>query len=190
VDAILSVLAIVDACDTDPVVWWVDLGPGKGMFRLCGAWVLDTEDLNGHLTDLVVGRRLLVTAAGRAALADSRLPLHNLIDADALRDAVVQWRDELQAAYEERARQGPTGKGLAAPRWPDIPEPLDVETATADAGDPRTSRALAIARWFDVLCFAWTSIENQRLTRPYLRKLGGDSARPLPIAFEEAGVPA
>jgi hypothetical protein len=123
-------------------------------------------------------------------MADSNLPLDHLIDADATHEAVVQWRNELQAAYEQRTRQGSTGKSLAAPRWPHLPGPLDIETVTADAGDPRTSRALGIARWFDVLCYAWTSIENQRLTRPYLRKLGGDTARLLPVIFAKTGVPA
>jgi hypothetical protein len=189
-DTVSSVLAIVDAHDSDPVVWWANLGPSNGMFRLCGAWVLDTPELRDKLADLIAGRALLTTIAGRAALTYRDIPLDGHIDVVTTHHAVLAWRDELQTAYEKRAAHGSAGKGLIAPRWPDIPELLNVEDITAVAGDPRACRALGIARWFDTLCFAWDSIEGQRLARPYLREHGGEVARTLPVAYANVAVPA
>lgn len=180
-----SVSAVVDAVDGIPVVWWVDVGPGSaGMPRLCGAWVLDAPDAAETLRALTATRVLVATADGRALLEKHEVAVERVLDLAATLTAVVAARDELQAAYEHAVANRKNGRSLTAPRWPSLPEPLDVETAAEAGGDPRTSRALGIARWIDRLCTAWDAIEEQRLTRAYMRALGGPAARAVPAVIE------
>src|SRR4051794_23563762 len=54
--------------------------------------------------------------------------------------AVATVRDELQVVYEEAEAARRTT--LTPPRWPALPQPLDIETASTPGGDHRTSRAL------------------------------------------------
>jgi hypothetical protein len=188
-----SVSAVVDAVDGVPVVWWVDVGAGSaGMPRLCGAWVLDVPDPAERLRALTATRVLVATADGRTLLEKHEVAVERVLDLPATLTAVVAARDELQAAYEDAVATRKNGRSLTAPRWRSLPEPLDVEAAAEAGGDPRTSRALGIARWIDRLCNAWDAIEEQRLARPYMRSLGGPAARPVPAVIEEvtSGVPA
>lgn len=174
-----TVLAVVDAVDDGPVVWWVDLGLGTGMSRLGGAWVLSTESLRGHLAALTAGRMTLATSAGQDALHQQHLDAELVVDPVATLEAVVAVRDELHTEYERMA----PGRGLTAPSWPILPTPLDPEQESPK-GAPL--RALVIARWFDRLCGTWEAIERQRLARSYLRQLGGDAMRVLPVALLSA----
>jgi hypothetical protein len=188
-----SVSAVVDAVDGVPVVWWVDVGAGNaGMPRLCGAWALDAPDPAETLRALTATRVLVATADGRAFLDKQQIAVDRLLDLPATRAGVIAAQEELQAAYEHAVAIRKNGRSLTAPRWPFLPEPLEVETAVEAGGDPRTSRALGIARWIDRLCTAWDAIEEQRLARPYMRSLGGPAVRALPAVFDEvpAGVPA
>lgn len=179
-----SVLAVVDSVDDVPIVWWVDLGPRvAGMSRLCGAWALDSAERQTTLRTLIATRTTVCTAAGQSMLDKLELSADRVLDIEATLAAVIAARDELQSAYEKAAA---TRKTLVPPRWPALPEPLDVETAHATADDPRTSRALGIARWFNDLCIAWDGVEEQRLARPYMRSLGGSAARPLPAVTRDA----
>jgi hypothetical protein len=179
-----SVLAVVDAMDAVPVVWWVDLGPRiAGMSRLCGAWVVDGDDRAKTLQALTATRVALFTADGEMALKEHEVATERVLDLEATLAAVVAVRDELQAAYEEAAT---TKKNLTAPRWPTLPEPLDVEAAHVPGGDPRTARALGVARWLDALCGAWDAVEDERLKRSYMRPLGGPADRPLPAVIRDA----
>lgn len=188
-----SVSAVVDAVDGVPVVWWVDVGTGSaGMPRLCGAWVLDAPDAAEGLRALTATRVLVATDDGRALLEEHEVAVERVLDLPATLTAVVAARDELQAGYEHAVATRKNGRSLTAPRWPSLPEPLDVETAVEAGGDPRTSRALGVARWVDRMCTAWDAIEEQRLARPYMRSLGGPAARAVPAVIEEvtSGVPA
>lgn len=178
------VLAIVDAADGVPVVWWVDLGPRiAGMSRLCGAWVLDGDDVSKTLLALTATRVSLFTADGQVILKEHEVATDRSLDLESTLAAVVAIRDDLQAAYTEAAT---TKKSLTAPRWPTLPDPLDVETAQTPGGDPRTSRALGIARWLNDLCQAWDTVEDERLKRSYMRALGGTADRPLPAVIRTA----
>lgn len=180
-----SALAVVDAIDDVPVVWWVDLGSRTaGMSRLCGAWVLDGVDRARTLQTLTVQRMTLETAAGKSLLDEHQVATDRVVDVEATRAAVLALRDELQSAYEQAVSTRRSGRALTAPQWPTMPELLDVETAKALAGDTRTGRALAIALWFDDLCAVWDVIEEQRLARAYLRSLGGSGARALPVVIQ------
>src|SRR3954447_7077667 len=176
-----AVLAVVDTADGVPVIWWVDLGPRiSGMSRLCGAWVLEEADPVEKLRALTATRAVAATRDGRALLNKHQAAVDQVLDPAATLAASVAVRDELQAAYEHAVATRKNGRSLTAPRWPSLPAPLDVETAEELGGDPRTSRALGIARWIDRLCTAWDAIEEQRLARAYMRSLGGPAARPLP----------
>ena len=184
------VLAVVDAIDGAPVVWWVDLGLRMSpMSRMCGAWVLDGDDAQERLQALTAGRRLLTTAAGADVLPDSSTP-ESAVDPAATLAAVAATVDDLQAAFTDAVAARKNGRSLTAPRWPALPDPLDLETAEDPGGEPRTRRALGIARWFERLCTAWDGIEDQRLARSYLRALGGPATRPLPVVLQAAAAEA
>lgn len=155
------------------------------MSRLCGAWVLDTDALQSRLPALLATRVRLTTTGGRTVL-DARGHAGNLeVDPTATLAAVVAVRDEMQAEYERRRATATKGKQVLPPRWPALPGPLDIEGALAASpgADARTLRALGIARWFGQLCRAWENLEGQRLTRTYLRPMGGDTVRRLPTVL-------
>ena len=179
-----SVLAVVDQVDNVPVVWWVDIGPRiAGMSRLCGAWVLDEDGPEQTLRSLTAGRTIVATTAGQSLLAAHLIPPARILDPEATLTAAIATRDALQAVYEDaEANRRST---LTPPRWPTLPQPLDTETASTPGGDPRTSRALGIARWLQALCAAWDTIEEQRLARPYMRPVGGPATRGLPVAYRD-----
>jgi DNA polymerase-3 subunit epsilon len=179
-----SVLAVVDQVDEVPVVWWVDIGPRiAGMSRLCGAWVLDGDDHEQTLRSLTAARAIVATTAGQTLLDAQQIAPARILDADATLTAVIATRDELQVVYEEAEAIRRTT--LTPPRWPSLPQPLDTETASTPGGDPRTSRALGIARWLHALCAAWDTIEEQRLARPYMRPVGGPATRGLPVVYRD-----
>jgi hypothetical protein len=179
-----SVLAVVDAMDGVPIVWWVDLGPRvAGMSRLSGAWVVDGSDRGETLQALTATRVALFTADGEMALKEHEVATQRVLDPEATLAAVIAVRDELQAAYKEAAT---TKKSLTAPRWPTLPEPLDIEAVHLPGGDPRTARALGIARWLNDLCRSWDAVEDERLKRSYMRELGGPADRPLPAVIRDA----
>jgi hypothetical protein len=179
-----SVLAVVDAMDGVPVVWWVDLGLRvAGMSRLCGAWVVDGDDRAKTLHALTATRVVLSTADGEMALKEHEVATERVLDIEATLAAVIAVRDELQAAYEQAAT---TKKSLTPPRWPTLPQPLDIEAAHVPGGDPRTARALGIARWLNDVCRAWDAVEDERLKRTYMRALGGPDDRPLPAVIRDA----
>lgn len=181
------VLAVVDGAAGVPVVWWVDLGSrAGGMSRLCGAWVLDQHDAPKTLHALTATRAIVSTAAGRSLMDEQQVAIEQVLDSAATLAAVAAVRDELQAAYEQTTQTRKNRRALTEPRWPALPDPLDVETAQAVSGDPRTCRALGISRWFEGLCIAWEAVEGQRLARPYMSPLGGPVARALPVVAHTA----
>lgn len=182
-----STLAVIDGVADVPVIWWVDLGPrSNGVSRLCGAWVLDDAERVQKLQTLTALRMTVATAAGQSLLDEHRVEIDRVVDVGATGAAVLAVRDELQLAYEHAATTRKNGRSLIAPGWPTLSAPLDVESAETSAGDPRTCRALAIARWLNHLCVAWDAIEEQRLARAYLRTFGGPVARALPVVIETA----
>jgi DNA polymerase-3 subunit epsilon len=179
-----SVLAVVDQVDDVPVVWWVDIGPRiAGMSRLCGAWVLDDDGHQHTLRSLAAARTIVATTAGQSLLEAQQIAPARILDAEASLTAAIATRDELQAVYEEAEAIRRTT--LTPPRWPSLPQPLDTETVSTPGGDPRTSRALGIARWLHALCAAWDTIEEQRLARPYMRPVGGPATRGLPVVYRD-----
>ncbi|WP_448613604.1 exonuclease domain-containing protein [Modestobacter sp. URMC 112] len=184
-----SVLAVVDQVDDVPVVWWVDIGPRiAGMSRLCGAWVLDGDDRDRTLRSLTASRVIIATATGQSLLDEQQVVPDRILDDEATLTAIVATRNELQAVYKEAEAVRRTT--LTPPRWPILPPPLDPGSASMPGGDPRTSRALGIARGLNALCAAWDTIEEQRLARPYMRSVGGPATRGLPVVYRDTWPPA
>ena len=50
----------------------------------------------------------------------------------------------------------------------------------------RLDSALSIAHWLAGLCCRWEDLEEQRMSRPLLRKLDGGDERPLPTVLVAA----
>ncbi|HEX5404238.1 MAG TPA: hypothetical protein VFX16_18265 [Pseudonocardiaceae bacterium] len=177
-----SVLAVVDASEAGPVVWWVNLGTAGGLTgRLCGAWVLG-EGNPTRVADLLAGRMVLATSAGGRVVAGSAVDTRGAVDPDGTLAAVIECRDELQDAYQARVAERTRSNAPVEPTWPAMPDRLDPEApSVVDAPEP-LRRALGIARWFDRLCRTWDAIEGQRLARNYMRVLGGPNPRVLPVA--------
>ncbi len=182
-----AVLAVVDHNEAGSVVWWVNLGASSGLTgRLCGAWVLGPTQ-SRQLSDLVSDRILLATEAGVEALEGRGMSHLARIDADATLAAVLNVRDALQAAFEEKSSTF-RGRSLVAPTWPELPDLLDPENPPPVDAPDTVRRALSLARWFERLCRGWDGIEQQRLARNYLRPLGGEDRRELPLVLsDEAG---
>lgn len=82
-------------------------------------------------------------------------------------NVVAAERDRLQAIYE--ALPTSRKKTLVAPRWPDIPSPIDLaDPPKAQAAEPTVAAALGVARFLDRLATAWADVERQRAVRDYL----------------------
>lgn len=177
-----SVAAVVDHDARAAIVWWVDLGHRPaGMSRMCGAWVFDESGCSPTLTNLTASRLIVATVAGKSIMDGNRVSAHRVVDVVGTRAAVAAERDQLQTVYERAATARKNGRNLIAPTWPTLPDEVDVEQISAPAGDARAGRSLAIARWLDDLCAAWDRIEEQRLARSYLRRIGGPIERSLPV---------
>ncbi len=177
------VIAVVDGPEHVPVVWWVSAGPGSGISRLCGAWVLDTDAQRQHLRILTNGFITLPTADGLRVLREQALAPDRVLDPAATLAAVTDVRDELQDVYEHTITTARSGRTLVPPSWPRLPEPLDLDYVPRPAGDPRASRAFGIAQWLMYLADAWADVEEQRLSRRYLHAIGGDVSRNLPLVY-------
>lgn len=110
------------------------------MSRLCGAWVVDGDDRAKTLHALTATRVVLSTADGEMALKEHEVATERVLDIEATLAAVIAVRDELEAAYEQAAT---TKKSLTPPRWPTLPQPLDIEAAHVPGGTlaPRAPRA-------------------------------------------------
>lgn len=68
------------------------------MSRLCGAWVLDGDDVSKTLLALTATRVALVTAEGHVVLKEHEVATDRVLDLEATVAAVVAIRDDLQAA--------------------------------------------------------------------------------------------
>ena len=172
-------------------LWWANVGlkPAPSMGRLCGAWVLGAGDYK-TLESLTFGRIVLPTTAGALALKNAGLNPERVLDLEATLDAAASGRDRCQKAFETEQAQRVPSKRLQAPGWPLFPAALDVEHPppweVSNEYDHRLGSALSIAHWLAGLCSRWEDLEEQRMSRPLLRKLDGDDERPLPIVLVAA----
>jgi hypothetical protein len=168
-------IVVVDQPVEDRVVGWhVNVGEGLES-TMAGAWVLPSDD--DRIARLLAGRILVTTekAAPRFGCG---------ADVAGLAFAIVAETSALDAAFAAHVDSLPSSRrSLVSPRWPRIP----TRPAAEVAGDPLASTALTLARWVSDLLTAWDRIEKERLTRPFLVRRGGASARPLPSGWPAAG---
>ncbi len=160
-------VAVVDAQADKVAVWHVSVdNEAGGLSRMCGAWVFD-DDLSK--VELLTRNRLaVVTPSGVDALQRAEATPLGLVDLAGTIDGVLVELGRLRAVYE--ALPSARKKTLIAPRWPRVPEGVDLaEPPRAnDAGDPAAVAALGIARLLEDLATAWSALENQRTARKYL----------------------
>lgn len=181
---LFSVVAVVDHRDEVPVVWWVNAGHKyAGMSRMCGAWDLTTPDLRKHLADLVQGYTVVATTPGAALLDAQGIHVKQFCDLERTRVAVSDEVYQLEAAYQREATTRKGGKTLVSPAWPDLPGSIAIDNPNPTSTGTTTARAFDIACWLRRLCDRWDTVESQRIMRTYLRALGGEKARPLPLAL-------
>jgi len=178
-----SVIAVVDDTGQGVAVWWVTVEP-EALSMLCGAWVLDPVDPS-VLEFLVVGRMVLATKSGSAALRAAKVKPGRLVDVHASLSAARADRQRLQDAFDAEQATRPASKRLKEPRWPSFPDELDVEDPPPwdvnHPNDDHMDTALSISHWVAGLCSRWSDLEEERLARPLLRELGGPDARPIPV---------
>jgi hypothetical protein len=181
----MQIAAVVDATPDIVVVWHVDIGTDNtGLSRMCGAWVLDNEP---HKLELLTRDRLIVaTTAGAEALPSSAKNPTAILDLAGIRANIAEERERLQRLYDELppARK----KTLVAPRWPQLPACIELDTLppTEHTESDHIALALGIGRYLEQLATVWSAIEGQRTTRSYLANNSPGQptvSRKLPLAW-------
>lgn len=163
-------VAVVTADTTSVAVWHVAIdNDAVGISRMCGAWVYDKSDDELAKVELLTrGRQVVATPSGEQALQSVGARPLGFVDLAATINAVAAERDRLHSIYDQlpAARK----KTLTPPRWPHIPDVVDLAypPRAHNAGDPRAAEALGIARLLEDLAAAWSSLEGQRVARTYL----------------------
>ncbi len=178
-----AVVAVVDATDTEVLIWWTAIGqPVAGFGRLCGAWVLDRDD--NRIGGLLAGRYLVPTQAGIGFVAGRGIVTGAPLDLQCTRHSVHADIARLQAIFERENDTRIASKKLKAPTWPVLPSDLDVEHPHTDqrasAAADTENRALDIAHWINALCACWDEVEDQRMARPWMSAIDGPERRLLP----------
>lgn len=169
-------VAVVDARDDYLWVWWVStsLSLDMGFSRKTGAWELSRSDsqFSDVLESLLFDRMVVATEAGRGAIADAGITDCRWVDLSATFAAVVEVREEYQAAFDAEQSSRTKSKQMKPLHWPTLPELLDLENpppARGQAADADVGRCLAIAAWVDGLVRAFEDIEAVRGDRAFLR---------------------
>ncbi|TDZ93473.1 hypothetical protein CCUG60885_03076 [Mycobacteroides salmoniphilum] len=187
----MQIVSVIDAGPSYVVIWHVDAGAEVlGMSRMCGAWVLNDEP---HKLELLTHRKLVITTpSGAKALNATSSHPSGILDLDQTTKNIAAERDRLQCTYD--GLPASRKKTLVAPRWPHLPDAIDLGNAPrARSADTTVARALGIARGVDELATAWAGIERQRLARTYLTDEAPSQpqeARNLPFALMSNGAPA
>lgn len=175
----LLTVAVLNRIDNRLAVWHVDVGPGLGLARLSGAWVLDIGQTTeiGILTD------------GHYAVdcsAEPRLPegiaTAGRLDIDAMAAAVRFEIDSADALFTEYVAGLPKSKHPVRPDWPTVVYPANTSALTQRA-DEVVRPALAAAHSLKDLAANWFEFEGQRVARSFLVDHGGPEVRPFPLVF-------
>lgn len=180
-------MAVVDADQGDVWVWWVNVGERtqKDMSRLCGAWELDAREagLADTLEDLLFERMVLATRHGKRALKKAGVTPSREQDVAATLASVLEARAECQRVFETEQAKRSKSTRMKEPTWPSFPDPLDLEHPPPwDVNHESMNHldpCLSIGHWLAALCSRWEDLEEERLARPLLRKLG--PLRTLPV---------
>lgn len=164
-------VAVVDANGDDTAVWSVLAGKGSDPCesRLAGAWRGDANTLSSlHLWR--DGTAVLSTQRASEALRAMALADLPSVDPDGLITELTSRIGFLQRAFEDEVSSRPKSKRLEQPRWPDT-KLLALGYCSPGVEDDPAAVALANARWLARYCDAFTSVEEQRLSRPYLASI-------------------
>lgn len=180
-----SVVAVVDDTGQGIAVWWVNISP-DALSRMCGAWVIDVRD-RATLESLLWQRMVLATTSGAKALRSAKVEADKRVDIKASLAQAVAERTRLQEAFDTEQSSRPPSKRLKEPRWPTFPTELDVDAPPPwDVNHPSQDHqdtALSVSHWIAGLCSRWSDLEEERLSRPLLRDMGGAAPRTLPVVF-------
>ena len=173
-------VAVVDAQPHKTIVWHVDVSTNpSGLSRMSGAWIVSADDTN-VLTTLTRARYVTTTGAGRDMCRGNHA---GVVDVAATHAAIASEIEHFQTEFEKAAAA--SNSKLIAPRWPRLPNVIDLANPPADTNAPaEVAVALGIARWLESLALVWESLETQRLMRKYLRG-DDDDQRPFPISAAE-----
>ncbi|WP_413769090.1 hypothetical protein [Rhodococcus pyridinivorans] len=180
-------IAVIDEVDATGRIgiWHVDVGHlaavGSSLPRMAGAWSYPLDELDPGKVRSLIEDRFIVLAGDTDLLERLDIPHQGIVDTSGTVNGVRTEITKLQDAFDAHTAGSRTK--LTMPDWPKVPDPH--QTAAAIPRDPnrdeRTGRAYPLARGFDKLATAWEKVEKQRVQRPFLRALGGDELRPLPL---------
>lgn len=166
--------AVLGRCDDRLGIWHVHTGPGLGLSRLTGAWLLDDERVT-EIRGLVHGHPVAVASADTAVPGYVTPAL--IVDTDATVRAVEDLVTEADRRFAEH--RAATRHRLISPRWPPIEHP---GTARIPETTPEPiATLLRLARGYAELADRWAEFEKLRLSRKPLIPLGGELPRPLPL---------
>ncbi|KJR10557.1 hypothetical protein [Gordonia sihwensis] len=162
--------------DSELIVWEVNIQPGFGPGRLCGAWVDADNDADNLLRD----QWILVLPDARDHVPDVRGMKR--FDPVGTRQAIV---DEFEAMSAiNKASLTPAGNPRAPLQPLKVPAPFDaaqlpVKVRGVSEDDPAIVTTIAAAHAVAELAQAWEKLESIRHSRDYLH---GDhpDARPFP----------
>lgn len=176
-----AVVATVDTGRSNVVVWWTNIRAEQtsSLARNCGAWTFAKDD-RSTLDALTAEKICLASPTGRKFLDENLRTKRRFLDPNGTLAGVLAERQRLQMVLETTK-----SKSAAKPMlWPTEPTVLNLSKAKDPKAPASTARALAIAKWLVLVSEYWESIEEIRLSRPALRKLGDGGLRPLPLVVE------
>ncbi|KAF0957668.1 hypothetical protein [Rhodococcus sp. T7] len=166
-------------------IWHVDVGHtaamGAPMPRMAGAWGYALEELDPWKVRSLIEERFIVLAGDTDLLERLAIAHRGIVDVSGTVECARTEVTKLQDAFEAHAAGSRTK--LTAPDWPEVPDPVEVAASVPmyPSSDERTGQAYPLARGFEKLAIAWEKVEKQRVQRPFLKPLGGDELRPLPL---------
>lgn len=169
-----TTLAVLGRCDDRLGIWHVHTGPGLGLSRPTGAWLLGDEQVT-EIRSLVHGRPAAIASADTAVPEYAAPAL--IVDAD----ATVRAIEDLITAADQRfaEHRAATRHRLVSPRWPRIEHPGEARIPVTTP-DP-IATLLRLARGYAALADSWAEFEKLRLSRKPLIPFGGELPRPLPL---------
>lgn len=166
-------------------IWHVDVGHtaavGALMPRMAGAWGYPLDELDPEKVRSLIADRFIALAGSTDLLKRLEIPHLGIVDVAGTVDSVRTEITKLQDAFEAHAATSRTK--LTAPDWPEVRDHYETAASVPryPNSDERTGQAFLLARGFEKLADAWEQVEKQRVQRPFLRTLGGDELRPLPL---------
>ena len=180
-----TVVATVDAGRSDVVIWWTNIRAEKtsSLARNCGAWELKKDDLES-IKALTADKICLATPTGQKFLDTNAKNSLTYLDANATLAGVIAERQRLEMVLETAK----TRTNLKPLIWPTQPMTLNPTKIKEPNAPKAVQRTLAIAKWLVLLSEYWESIEEIRLSRTALRKLGDGPLRQLPLVTEGRSV--